>query len=104
MQSTINSQPSTRYVIVTPAKNEADCLQQTIDSVAAQTLPPRKWAVVNDSSTDQTGRIIDKAAERHSWIVPVHRSQAGPKKPGRPHIEAFYQGYTAIKEEPWDYL
>jgi len=63
MQSTINSQPPTRYVIITPARNEGQYLQKTIDSVAAQTVRPQKWIIVNDGSTDQTPLLIGAAAK-----------------------------------------
>jgi len=34
------------YVVITPVRNEADHLAQTIESMAAQTLPPALWVIV----------------------------------------------------------
>jgi poly-beta-1,6-N-acetyl-D-glucosamine synthase len=92
------------YIIVTPAKNEADYLPKTIAAVSSQTLRPSKWMIVNDGSSDNTNRILDEAAKAHPWIVPLHREATGIRKPGGPHIAAFYAGYDLIGVEPWDYL
>ena len=105
MLSTINSQPATgRYVVITPARNEGSHLQKTIDSVVAQTLPPQKWIIVNDGSTDDTQQIIGAAAKQHSWIQAVHRPDRGFRQQGGGVIEAFYDGFRLLGDEPWDYL
>ena len=64
------SAPSGRlsYVLVTPARNEADLIEQTIQSVVAQTALPRKWVIVSDGSTDGTDEIVRRYAAEHSWI------------------------------------
>jgi poly-beta-1,6-N-acetyl-D-glucosamine synthase len=92
------------YAIVTPARNEAQHLQKTIDSVRAQTLRPLRWSIVNDGSTDDTGRLIDAAAKQQSWIRAVHRADRGFRKSGGGVIEAFYDGYRALGQTDWDYL
>jgi glycosyltransferase involved in cell wall biosynthesis len=103
--STINSQPSTgSYVIITPVRNEGQYLQKTIDSVVSQTLKPRKWVIVNDGSTDNTGQIIDAASRQHSWMQAVHRPDRGFRKQGGGVIEAFYDGHHLVVHEPWDFV
>jgi len=92
------------FVIITPARNEGQYLQRTIDSVLAQTLRPQKWILVNDGSTDDTGALIDAAAEQHSWIQAVHRSDRGFRQAGSGVVEAFYDGYSRLGATPWDYL
>src|SRR5438067_13581826 len=87
-----------RYVIITPARNEGQYLQKTIDSVVSQTLRPEKWIIVNDGSTDQTSLLIDYAATRHSWIQAVHRADRGFRKSGGGVIEAFYDGYSLLDQ------
>ena len=84
------------YVIITPARNEEPHLPKTIESVASQTLQPQQWILVNDGSTDDTGRIMDAAARQHSWIKAVHRSDRGFRKSGGGVIEAFYDGYAQL--------
>ena len=46
------------YVLVTPAHNEADLIEQTIRSVVAQTVPPKRWVIVSDGSSDGTDDIV----------------------------------------------
>src|SRR5689334_1691377 len=59
---------SLTYVLITPARNEAALIEETIRSVVQQTVLPRKWLIVDDGSTDRTGEIIDKWARKHDWI------------------------------------
>jgi poly-beta-1,6-N-acetyl-D-glucosamine synthase len=56
------------YVLVTPARNEAQFIELTLKSVVAQTLRPLKWVIVSDGSTDDTDGIVNKYAARHDWI------------------------------------
>ncbi len=61
-----------RYLTITPAKDEERLLPSLIDSMAKQTVTPARWIIIDDGSTDATASIIDEAAERYSWIAPVH--------------------------------
>jgi biofilm PGA synthesis N-glycosyltransferase PgaC len=56
------------YVLITPARNEAEFLERTIQSVVAQTVRPAKWVIVSDGSTDGTDEIVKKYAAVHPWI------------------------------------
>jgi biofilm PGA synthesis N-glycosyltransferase PgaC len=53
------------YALITPARNEARFIRQTIDSVAAQTIRPIKWVIVSDGSTDGTDDIVQRAMQEH---------------------------------------
>jgi glycosyltransferase involved in cell wall biosynthesis len=57
-----------KYVLITPARNEADFIELTIFSVIAQTVRPVKWVIVSDGSTDGTDDIVRKHAAAHPWI------------------------------------
>jgi glycosyltransferase involved in cell wall biosynthesis len=69
-----------RCLLITPARNEAAHLEQTILSMVSQTTLPDKWIIVNDGSTDDTPNIIDKYAAAHPWIqrkdMPAHRDRS----------------------------
>jgi glycosyltransferase involved in cell wall biosynthesis len=56
------------YVLVTAARNEAEFIEMTINSVIAQTIRPLKWVIVNDGSTDGTDEIVERFAKDHPWI------------------------------------
>ena len=57
-----------KYVLVTPARNEALLIEQTIQCVVAQTLRPTVWVVVSDGSTDETDEIVRRYLKDHSWM------------------------------------
>src|SRR5271163_2174314 len=56
------------YVLITPARNEAAFIELTLKSVVAQTVPPKKWMIVNDGSTDNTEELVRKYAADYPWI------------------------------------
>src|SRR5882724_4865260 len=60
------------YVLITPARNEANYIELTLKSVVAQTTPPLRWVIVNDGSTDDTTAIVARYAAAHPWIELVH--------------------------------
>jgi glycosyltransferase involved in cell wall biosynthesis len=47
------------YVLITPARNEREFIGACIRSVVAQELPPARWIIVSDGSTDGTDEIVD---------------------------------------------
>jgi glycosyltransferase involved in cell wall biosynthesis len=57
-----------RYLLITPAKNEATFIALTIRSVISQTVRPVRWVIINDGSTDRTGEIVEGYARKHDWI------------------------------------
>jgi biofilm PGA synthesis N-glycosyltransferase PgaC len=95
---------NTRYVVVTPVRDEEAYLPLTIESMVRQTIRPEQWIIVNDGSKDSTGRIIDRAAEQHPWIRAVHRKDRGFRKWGAGIIEAFYDGFNQLACSDWDFM
>jgi poly-beta-1,6-N-acetyl-D-glucosamine synthase len=61
-----------RYVLITPARNEEEFIQKTIESVTHQTYLPLKWVIVNDGSTDSTASRIEPYLAKHAWIELVN--------------------------------
>jgi glycosyltransferase involved in cell wall biosynthesis len=60
------SQSSDRGVsVVIPTRDRARLLEQTLRSVAGQTLPPREVIVADDGSTDETAEVSRAAGARH---------------------------------------
>jgi poly-beta-1,6-N-acetyl-D-glucosamine synthase len=66
--STSRGAGSLSYVLVTPARNEAEFLELTIRSVVAQSVPPLKWVIASDGSTDGTDEIVSRYARDYPWI------------------------------------
>ncbi|HEU5123476.1 MAG TPA: glycosyltransferase family A protein [Verrucomicrobiae bacterium] len=96
--------PEPAYILITPVRNEQDRFQQTVASVVNQTVHPRMWIIVDDGSTDETGALADQSAQEYAWIRVVHRTDRGFRKQGGGVIEAFYDGYRLVENEPWDFL
>ena len=93
-----------RYVIISPCRNEADFLRQTLDSVIAQTVRPALWVIVDDGSSDDTPRVLAEYAAQYEWIRVVTRADRGRRAVGPGVIEAFYSGYETINPTDYDYL
>jgi glycosyltransferase involved in cell wall biosynthesis len=94
----------TKYVIITPVRDEEAYLKKTVDSVISQTVRPAEYMLVNDGSRDRTGEIIDQYCREHSWIRAIHRSDRGYRKWGGGIIEAFYDGFNALNCQDWDFM
>lgn len=89
------------YVLVTPARNEADLIEQTIRSVIGQTVRPLKWVIVSDGSTDGTDEIIRKYTTQYDWIelvrMPEHRDRHFGAK-----VTCFNAGFERLSQLRYD--
>ena len=94
----------TRYIIITPVRDEEKFIEGTVESVRRQTILPAAWVIINDGSTDRTGEILDRIASQLPWIRVIHRSNRGFRKPGGGVMEAFYDGYKTLQGNDWDYI
>jgi len=72
--------------------------------MAAQTVRPSRWIIVNDGSSDATGSIIDAASRNHPWIKPVHRGDRGFRQQGGGVVEAFMDGLRSSPVLKCDFL
>jgi glycosyltransferase involved in cell wall biosynthesis len=93
-----------RYLLVSPCRDEAEFLRRTLDSVAAQTVAPTLWVVVDDGSTDATPRILEEYAARLPYLRVVRRTDRGRRSVGPGVVEAFYQGLEGVDLDAFDYL
>ena len=96
--------PSRRYLLISPCRNEAEYLRRTLDSVAAQSVRPAAWVVVDDGSTDETPAILEEYARRLPYLRVVQRADRGRREVGPGVIEAFYSGLETVRLEDFDYL
>jgi glycosyltransferase involved in cell wall biosynthesis len=93
-----------RYVLISPCRDEADYMRQTLDSVSAQSIVPQKWVIVDDGSTDGTARILSEYAQRYPWITVITRKDRGRRAVGPGVVDAFYAGYDSINPDGYDYF
>ena len=91
------------FVLITPARNEANFIELTIKSVVAQSARPIKWVIVSDGSTDGTDDIVEKYAANHSWMelvrLPERRERHFAGK-----VQAFNAGYAKVRGLPYEII
>src|SRR3979490_178811 len=95
---------SRRYLLISPCRDESQYLRRTLDSVAAQSVPPALWLVVDDGSTHETPDILEDYARRLPYLRVVQRTDRGRRQVGPGVIEAFYAGLEKVCLEDFDYL
>lgn len=92
-----------RYVLITPARNEAEFIGQVIDSLIAQTIRPVRWVIASDGSTDGTDEIVKRCIETEPWIelvrMPERRDRHFAAK-----VQCFNAGYQRLAGVPYDVI
>jgi len=86
-----------KYVLITPARDEAQHIEGTIQSVIKQTVRPLKWVIVSDGSTDGTDDIVRKYALDNPWIELV-RTPERRERHFAGKVHAFNAGYARLNE------
>lgn len=91
------------YVLVTPARNEEEYIEQTIRSVVAQTVLPKRWVIVSDGSTDGTDEIVKRYLGEYRFIeflrMPECRDRSFAAK-----VTCFNAGYELVKDLGFDII
>jgi poly-beta-1,6-N-acetyl-D-glucosamine synthase len=91
------------YVLITPARNEAQFIELTIRSVIAQSARPLKWVIVSAGSTDGTDEIVRRYATEHSWIELV-RTPERRERHFAAKVHAFSAGYLCVGQLNYDVI
>ncbi|MEP5253631.1 MAG: glycosyltransferase family 2 protein [Winogradskyella arenosi] len=84
------------FYIIIPAHNEDAYIGLTLESLAKQTLLPKKVIVVNDNSTDNTQQICEEYASRYPWISVLNSKSSAKHLPGSKIIHAFNKGLNTL--------
>lgn len=63
--------------VIVPAFNVESEIANTLNSILKQTYSEIEIIVIDDGSTDKTGRIIDTYASRYKQIIAVHTQNQG---------------------------
>ena len=92
------------YVVITPVRNEAKFIKKVLDSMILQTKKPVEWIIVDDGSTDDTPQIVNRYAERYSWIKLVNKQDRGFRQRGKGVIQAFYVGYDTLSTVNYHFI
>jgi poly-beta-1,6-N-acetyl-D-glucosamine synthase len=95
---------SRRYLLISPCRDEARYLRRTLDSIAAQSVAPALWVVVDDGSTDETSAILRDYITRLPYLRVVQRTDRGRRQVGPGVVEAFYAGLETVRLEEFEYV
>jgi glycosyltransferase involved in cell wall biosynthesis len=93
-----------RYLLISPCRDEAKFIRRTLDSVAAQTVKPALWIVVDDGSKDETPQILAEYARQLPYLRVIRREDRGVRAVGPGVIEAFNSGLESVNLDDFDYL
>jgi len=63
--------------VIVPIYNNEIYLRECLDSVLAQTFTNWEAILIDDGSTDNTGKIVDEYSEKDSRFVAIHKQNGG---------------------------
>jgi cellulose synthase/poly-beta-1,6-N-acetylglucosamine synthase-like glycosyltransferase len=92
-----------RFALITPARNEEQFLQETIEAVVRQSARPAKWIIVSDGSTDGTDEIVLRNASRHPWIELLRMPERVDRQFAGKAL-AFNCAYERLRNLPFDLI
>jgi glycosyltransferase involved in cell wall biosynthesis len=78
LEHAMSTPPRPLVSTIIPVYNRGSLLVEAVNSVLAQTYRPIEIVVVDDASTDDTPRVIESLAARHSELRAVRRANGGP--------------------------
>lgn len=67
----------TAVSVTVPLYNSSKYLRQCLDSLKSQTLNEIEFILVNDGSTDDSGKICDEYASQDSRFIVIHQENKG---------------------------
>ncbi len=91
------------YVLVTAAYNEEKLLPLTIQSVITQQLPPQRWIIVSDGSTDHTDEIVLDHAVRNPFIQLLRIRDEHPRDFAA-QVNAINTGFRELSKTQYDFI
>lgn len=88
-------------------KNEEKYVENTLASMARQTVVPMEWIIVNDGSTDHSAEIVTRYSERYPWIRLVNTAGLGERLPehyGGHVVDLVYHGLRSVRSTEYDFI
>ena len=93
-----------RYVLISPCRDEAQFIHRCVESVLSQTVLPAAWIVVDDGSSDDSRALLERYAEVVPWLRVVCKPDRGSRSVGPGVVEAFEHGLNCVDVEGFDYV
>jgi biofilm PGA synthesis N-glycosyltransferase PgaC len=88
------------YSVVTPARDEAVNLPKLAASLAAQTIRPTVWYIVDNGSSDGTLEVAHGIAGEHDWVRVLSLPGTSVADRGAPVVRALQAGIAALADPP----
>lgn len=66
-----------KIAIIIPVYNAEKYIKKCINSIKNQTIKNWILIIVNDGSTDQSRKIVDKIAKSDERIIVIHKNNKG---------------------------
>lgn len=88
------------YAVVTPAHDEEQNLDRIVACMAAQTVLPVEWVLVENGSTDATLTRALALAEQHPWLRVTRAGVPEAGERGAPIVHAIHAGLEALSRMP----
>ncbi|MCK5269584.1 MAG: glycosyltransferase family 2 protein [Sedimentisphaerales bacterium] len=101
MTHTLNNKRSCHVSVVIPAYNLAEYIGRAVESVLAQTRPADEIIVVDDGSTDGTGKIVKKYG---SAVRYIYQENAGASAARNTGIKAAKNEWIAFLDGDDEWL
>lgn len=89
--------------VVIPVYNTEAYLEKCIESIINQTYPELEIIIVDDGSTDNSGRIADKYAQTDTRITVIHIENHGSVRARKIGVENAHGKYVAFVDSD-DYI
>lgn len=80
--------------VIIPVYNTEDYLDKCIKSVLNQTFRDFEVILVDDFSTDSSGRICDEYAKKYDFIKVIHKEHGGPTQTRKAGLERALGTYV----------
>jgi len=93
-----------KIAVITSVRNEAGYIKTAIRCMLAQTVPPARWVIVDDGSSDGTGAIIGEKLAGVPFVRYVVLPDRGYRKPAVGVVESFYRGREEIADLDYDVI
>ena len=89
------------FIVITPARNEADQVKELVSCMRASTFQPDCWLVVDDGSTDGTGDLFRKYGADLDYLK-IHRIES---RSGYCHADGTFSlnATTGHHQRRWHY-
>ena len=88
--------------VIVPSYNVAPYLERCVNSLAGQTYTDLEIILVDDGSTDDTGKLCDKIADSDSRIKVIHKENGGLSDARNAGIDIAFAKWGQGKDEDFN--